>query len=80
MNPDATPEDEAFDELEQRLLEQRVHRYIQRAQMEAARFVQDYQAHLGIMTLRKAYELGYRHACSDKHAEDQHLPTKDHES
>jgi hypothetical protein len=68
MNPDenaATPEDEAFEELEQRLRDQKVTRYMQRAQIEAARFIQDNRDLLGLMTLRKAFEMGYRLGYSD---------------
>jgi hypothetical protein len=68
MNPDAnatTPEDEAFEELEQRLRDQKVERYMQRAQIEAARFIQDNRDLLGLMTLRKAFEMGYRLGYSD---------------
>ena len=68
MNPDAnatTPEDEAFEELEQRLRNQKVERYMQRAQIEAARFIQDNRDLLGLMTLRKAFEMGYRLGYSD---------------
>ena len=68
MNPDANatnPEDEAFEELEQRLRDQKVERYMQRAQIEAARFIQDNRDLLGLMTLRKAFEMGYRLGYSD---------------
>jgi hypothetical protein len=68
MNPDAnatTPEDEAFEELEQRLRNQKVERYMQRATIEAARFIQDNRDLLGLMTLRKAFEMGYRLGYSD---------------
>jgi hypothetical protein len=65
MNPNATPEDEAFEEMEQRLHNQVVERYMQRAQIEAARFIQDNQDLLGLITLRKAFEMGYRHGYSD---------------
>jgi hypothetical protein len=72
MNPDAnattsdaTAEDQAFEELEQRLLEQKVARYMQRAQIEAARFIHDNRDQLGILTLRKAFEMGYRLGYSD---------------
>jgi hypothetical protein len=54
-------EDEAFQDLEHRLKAQKSTEYIQRAQIEAARFIHDYQNELGVMTLRKAYELGFRH-------------------
>jgi hypothetical protein len=69
MNPDANAtteaEDEAFEELEQRLRDQKVERYMQRAQIEAARFIQDNRDLLGLMTLRKAFEMGYRLGYSD---------------
>ena len=68
MNPDAnatTPEDEAFAEMEQRIHNMAVERYMQRAQIEAARFIQDNRDLLGLMTLRKAFEIGYRLGYSD---------------
>ena len=34
--------------------------YLRRAQIEAAKFVDEYQNELPIMTLRKAFELGFR--------------------
>ena len=69
MNPNATPEDEAFAEMEERMQNRIVERYMQRAQIEAARFIQDHQDMLGMMTLRKAFELGYRYGYSDKQGE-----------
>jgi hypothetical protein len=71
MNPDAnaaTPEDEAFEELEQleqRLQEQKFTHYMQRAQKEAARFIYDTHRELGLITLRKAFEIGYLRGCRD---------------
>ena len=65
MNLDATPEDEAFAEMEERMQNRVVERYVQRAQIEAARFIQDNKDLLGLMTVRKAFELGYRHGYSD---------------
>jgi uncharacterized protein with PhoU and TrkA domain len=67
MNPDATTEaeDEAFAEMEQRIHNMVVERYMQRATIEAARFIQDNRDLLGLMTLRKAFEMGYRHGYSD---------------
>ena len=65
MNLDATPEDEAFAEMEERMQSRVVERYVQRAQIEAARFIQDNKDLLGLMTVRKAFELGYRHGYSD---------------
>lgn len=69
MNPDATPEDEAFAEMEERMQNRIVERYVQRAQIEAARFIKDHQDLLGMMTIRRAFELGYRHGYSDKQGE-----------
>jgi len=56
-----TPEDEAFDELE-RAQQQRVEDSIRRAAQESAlHFITESDAiELGMMTLRKAYETGYR--------------------
>lgn len=65
MNLDVTPEDEAFAEMEERMQSRVVERYVQRAQIEAARFIQDNKDLLGLMTVRKAFELGYRHGYSD---------------
>lgn len=59
------PENEAFEELERRLEDQKITQYIQRAHMEAARFIHDHQYELGMMTLRKAFEIGYRKGFSD---------------
>ena len=47
MNLNATPEDEAFAEMEERMQSRVVERYVQRAQIEAARFIQDNQDLLG---------------------------------
>jgi hypothetical protein len=58
-------EDEAFEELEHRLKEKQTTDYIQRAQIEAARFLHDHKDELGMMTLRKAFELGYRYGYSN---------------
>jgi len=69
MNLDATPEDEAFAEMEERMQNRVVERYVQRAQIEAARFIQDNKDLLGLMTVRKAFELGYRHGYSDAQGE-----------
>jgi uncharacterized protein with PhoU and TrkA domain len=69
MNLNATPEDEAFAEMEERMQSRVVERYVQRAQIEAARFIQDNQDLLGLMTVRKAFELGYRHGYSDAQGE-----------
>jgi len=56
-----TPEDEAFDEIE-RAQKWRVEDNVRReAQQKAFNFVMDMGSiDLGIMTLRKAYEIGYR--------------------
>lgn len=56
-----TEEDEAFDEIE-RAQQQKVEDSIRRlAQESALNFISDSDAiELGMMTLRKAYEIGYR--------------------
>lgn len=56
-----TEEDEAFDEIE-RAQQQRVEDSIRRAAQESAlNFITDIDSiELGMMTLRKAYEIGYR--------------------
>jgi hypothetical protein len=56
-----TEEDEAFDEIE-RAQQQRVEDSIRRAAQESAlHFISESDAiELGMMTLRKAYEIGYR--------------------
>jgi len=56
-----TEEDEAFDEIE-RTQQQRVEDSIRRAAQESAlHFISESDAiELGMMTLRKAYEIGYR--------------------
>lgn len=56
-----TPEDEAFEEIEQ-TQKWRVEDSIRRAAQESAlNFISDIDAiELGMMTLRKAYEIGYR--------------------
>lgn len=58
-------EDEAFEELEQRLKRERDAEYLQRANMEAARFITEHQSDLGVLTLRKAFEIGYRYGYTD---------------
>ena len=58
-------EDEAFEELERNARAKKEQEYLQRAQMEATKFISDYSNELGIMTLRKAFELGYRFGYSD---------------
>ena len=56
-----TEEDEAFDDIE-RAQQQRVEDSIRRAAQESAlNFISESDAiELGMMTLRKAYEIGYR--------------------
>jgi len=57
-------EDEEFEILEARIAAQErakiVEEYMHRAVLEAQRFVENNQADLGIFTLRKAFEVGYR--------------------
>ena len=54
-------EDEVWQELERKQHMQQVHTLEAEAQQRAAYFIMDMNnAELGIMTLRKAYEIGYR--------------------
>ena len=54
-------EDEAWQELERKQQMQQAHTLEAEAQQRAAYFIMDMNnAELGIMTLRKAYEIGYR--------------------
>ena len=57
-----TEEDEAFEEIERAQQQQQVEDSIRRAAQESAlHFITDTDAiELGMMTLRKAYEIGYR--------------------
>jgi hypothetical protein len=60
-----TEEDEAFQELERAQEQRRNTMVLERAQIEAARFMQDQQRDLAMMTLRKAFEIGYRFGFAD---------------
>ena len=62
-----TEEDEAFNEIE-RAQQQRVDDSVRRAAQESAlNFISDTEAiDLGMMTLRRAYEIGYRAAVLDE--------------
>jgi hypothetical protein len=54
-------EDEAWQELERKQQMQQAYTLEAEAQQRAAYFIMDMNnAELGIMTLRKAYEIGYR--------------------
>lgn len=55
-------EDEAFETLDK---QQQQHALLAVAQREAQEFVQDHADQLGVMTLRKAFEMGYRFGYSD---------------
>ena len=63
-------EDEAFEMLEQDIRRKEYQEVLKRAQIEAQEFVQDHANELGIMTLRKAFEMGYSRGASrgDKNA------------
>jgi hypothetical protein len=58
-------EDEAFELLEEDIRRREYQDILKRAQTEAQEFVQDHAAELGIMTLRKAFEIGYRFGYCD---------------
>ena len=56
-------EDTEFLYLEQRIKrqeDQKVHEYLHRAQVESVKFCEAYANDLPLMTLRKAFELGFR--------------------
>lgn len=53
-------EDEQWDDLERRNKAAHESRCMQLAVAEAQRFIENSKDQLGIMTLRKAYEMGYR--------------------
>ena len=55
-------EDEAFQLLDK---QQQQVEILQVAQREAHEFIEDHADQLGIMTLRKAFEMGYRFGYSD---------------
>ena len=58
-------EDEAFKLLEEEIRRKDYQNILKRAQTEAQEFVQDHASELGIMTLRKAFEVGYRFGYCD---------------
>lgn len=60
-----TLEDEAFEELERRQARREEIGHMQRAEIEAYKFVTDRRESLGAMTLKEAFEIGYRMGYSD---------------
>jgi hypothetical protein len=71
---DKTLEDEAWQELEQDIRRKEYQDILKRAQIEAQEFVQDHANELGIMTLRKAFEVGYRFGYCDGSGNAKHKP------
>ena len=71
---DKTLEDEAFEILEQDIRRKEYQDILKRAQVEAQEFVQDHASELGIMTLRKAFEIGYRFGYCDGNGNAKHKP------
>jgi hypothetical protein len=67
-------EDEAFEILEQDIRRKEYQDILKRAQIEAQEFVQDHANELGIMTLRKAFEMGYRFGYCDGNSNAKHKP------
>jgi len=53
-------EDEAWDEIEAKLRRADNERCMHLAVVEAQRFIENSKDELGILTLRKAYEMGYK--------------------
>ena len=60
LNP--TKEDEAFETIDK---QQQQIELMSVAQREAQEFIEDHAEQLGVMTLRKAFEMGYRFGYSD---------------
>jgi hypothetical protein len=60
-------EDEAFETLDK---QQQHNELMTVAQREAQEFIEDHADQLGIMTLRKAFEMGYRFGYSDASRRD----------
>ena len=60
LNP--TKEDEAFEIIDK---QQQQIELMSVAQREAQEFIEDHAEQLGVMTLRKAFEMGYRFGYSD---------------
>ena len=66
-------EDEAFETLDK---QQQHNELLTVAQREAQEFVEDHADQLGIMTLRKAFEMGYRFGYSDALRRDKNAAHK----
>ena len=66
-------EDEAFETLDK---QQQQNELLTVAQREAQEFVEDHADQLGIMTLRKAFEMGYRFGYSDALRRDKNATHK----
>ena len=64
MNPNELPVTDEEEQAWQDIEHKRVGEYLQRAQLESVKFAHDYQQELPIMTLRKAFELGFRRGYS----------------
>lgn len=66
-------EDEAFETIDK---QQQQTQLLTIAQREAQEFIEDHADQLGIMTLRKAFEMGYRFGYSDALRRDKHAAHK----
>ena len=64
MNPNELPITEEEEQAWQDIEHKRVGEYLQRAQIEAEKFIGEFRNELPIMTLRKAFELGFRRGYS----------------
>jgi hypothetical protein len=67
-------EEETWQELEKDIHRKEYQDILKRAQVEAQEFVQDHANELGIMTLRKAFEVGYRFGYCDGNSNAKHKP------
>ena len=59
-NPNELPMTEEEEQAWKDIEHKRVGEYLQRAQLEAEKFVGEFRNELGIMTIRKAFEIGFR--------------------
>lgn len=60
LQPNELPTTEEEEQAWQDMEHKRIGEYLRRAQIEAEKFVDEYRTELPIMTLRKAFELGFR--------------------
>ena len=70
-------EDEAWEELERKQQQEQDRDVLRKAQAKAVKFIESNESiELGIMTLRKAFEMGYRFGYSDALRRDENAAHK----